>query len=231
MGDGRGPSRRYDVGSATGCQRRAPFVSPVSQAVGTQPLWASGKAGRGANAGVGVADQQGLELPRLATSNAKMARKPRAAAQASQAGRQGRLGFGYGHPWCLEMIKKQEKGAGQGGRDAPSWDLGTRADVRAEILSSKHRILPSSEPLWAFGSGSNPNTLTTVAGRSARLLAASTHGCDLKHSGRLQLEGTPLNSLGLSRRSFATHPTHESRPGSSWLFRRLHPVVDSHLVG
>jgi hypothetical protein len=70
--------------------------------------WQGGRAGHCENADVGIVDQQGLELPSLATSNAKMARKPRAAAPLRL--KLCRLGFGYGHPWCLEVIEKQEKG-------------------------------------------------------------------------------------------------------------------------
>lgn len=109
--------------------------------------------------GVGCGEMQtwalsitrGWELPSLATSNAKMARKPRAAAQASQGG--SRLGFGYRHPWCLEVIKKQEKGGCQGGRDARSWDWCRRQSRNSLIETSSTDLVRISLEPFFFVSG------------------------------------------------------------------------------
>lgn len=74
-------SRRYGVSSVRRCQRMAPFVSGVSLRVkghGAQPLWAGHCEMRTWDLSIA----RGCELPSLATSNAKMTRKPCAAAQA-----------------------------------------------------------------------------------------------------------------------------------------------------
>lgn len=127
----------------------APFVSGVLMAVGAQPLWR-----------VMVKMQTwALSISRGWNCPGWQRQTPRWQGSLVLRLKLRRLGFGYGHPWCLEVIKKQEKGwPGPVGMHV----LGTCADVRAEILSSKHRIQTSSQSLWTFVSGSN-----LVAGRSA----------------------------------------------------------------
>lgn len=129
------------------------------------------------------------------------------------------LGFGYRHPWLSRSVKKQEKGLA---RAVGMHALGTYADVRAEILSLKHRG-PSSSPqdFYSILFPVVPSLLAVLE------LAASIHGCDLKHSGYLQLEYPAKPS---SRHGFATHGTHDSWQGHWQLFRRLHLARDSHLI-
>lgn len=111
------------------------------------------------------------------------------------------LGFGYKHP-----LSRSDRETGEGvARAVGMHALGTYADVRAEILSLKHRG-PSSSPqeflLILF-----PGSSLLVA---VLELAACIHGCDLKHSGWPQLEGTPLNLL-LDTASPLTVPTIRGR--------------------
>lgn len=87
-------------------------------------------AGHGENADVGIVDQQGLELPSLATSNAKMARKPHAAAQASQVGVRLRA------PLVSRSDQETGEGVARAGRDARSWDLCRRQSRNSLIETS-----------------------------------------------------------------------------------------------
>lgn len=100
--------------------------------------------------------------------------------------------------------------------------LGTCADVRAEILSLKHRGPTSSRQDFFLILFPVVSSLVAVLE-----LAASIHGCDLKHSGHLQLEYPAKPS---SRHGFATHGTHDSWQGHWQLFRRRHLAKDSHLI-
>lgn len=81
------------------------------------------------------------------------------------------------------------------------------SDVRAEILSLKHQG-PTSSKSFSILFPVIPSLVAVLE------LAASFHGCDLKHSGWLQLEGTLNPAKPSSRHGFATHGTHDSRPAS-----------------
>lgn len=186
-------SRRYGVSSVRRCQRTAPFVSRVSlKGHGAQPLW----AGHCEMRTLDLSIARGCELPSLATSNAKMARKPRAAAQA--------WGSAIGTLGVSKRSRNRRRG-GQAGRDARSWDL-CRRQSRNSLIETSSIDLVRISPRFCF----------RISHRWSQCLnwPLSIHGCDLKHSGWLQFEGTLNPAKPSSRHGFATHGTHDSRPAS-----------------
>lgn len=94
----------------------------------------------------------------------------------------------------------------QGGRDARSWDLCRRQGKKFSHRNIEYRPRQNLFTNFSFSFPGIPSLVAVLE------LAASVHGCDLKHPGWLQLEN-PANLL-LDTASPLTVPTI-SRPASN----------------